>query len=121
MTSKLKDKIKNLETSLLQSSTRQSAESLNQLLADDFIEFGVSGKIYNKKDILALLPKEQHSNEIILFDFEMKQLCDDVVHVTYKTKQQEKIVLRSSIWKNNTKHGWKMCFHQGTKIQIDSA
>ena len=66
------DVIKNLETSLLQSSTRQSTESLNQLLADDFIEFGVSGKIYNKKDILALLPKEQHSNEIILFDFEMK-------------------------------------------------
>ena len=27
---------------------------------------------YHKKDILALLPKEQHSNEIILFDFEMK-------------------------------------------------
>ena len=57
---------------LIQPSTRQSIESLNWLLTDDFLEFGVSGQIYHKKDILALLPKEQHSNEIILFDFEMK-------------------------------------------------
>ena len=112
---KIIDEIKSLEKSLLQPNTRQSEEALNQLIAEDFIEFGVSGKIYHKKDILTLLPKEQHSNEIKLFDFEMKQLCEDVVHITYKTILEEKVVLRSSIWKSTIKHGWQMCFHQGTK------
>ena len=109
------EKIKNLELSLLQSKTRNSIKALNQLLADDFIEFGVSGKIYHKNDILTRLPKEKNPVEIEMFDFEVKQFGKGIVHVTYKTLQHKKMALRSSLWKNNTNNGWQMCFHQGTK------
>ena len=109
------EKIKNLELSLLQANARHSMKTLNQLLADDFVEFGVSGIIYHKKDILVLLPKEKNPVEIVMFDFKLKQYAEDIVHVTYKTLQHEKLALRSSLWKKNQINEWQMCFHQGTK------
>jgi hypothetical protein len=60
----MKQLIHQLEQSLLEPSVRQSVTLLNQLIADDFIEFGSSGKIYNKKDIIDSLPSE--STKILL-------------------------------------------------------
>jgi len=47
--------IYNLELSLLDSSVRTSAQKLNLLLADDFMEIRSSGKFYNKTDVMAAL------------------------------------------------------------------
>ena len=49
-----------LETSLLNPETRKSIEQLKRLIADEFIEYGASGLIYNKKDLLILFPKKSH-------------------------------------------------------------
>jgi hypothetical protein len=50
--------IRGKEISLLKPEIRSSIESLSSLIADDFIEFGSSGRIYNKADVLEELPKE---------------------------------------------------------------
>ena len=46
--------LQELELSLLQTSVRSSSR-VAELLAEDFVEFGSSGKIYNKAQSIALL------------------------------------------------------------------
>jgi hypothetical protein len=100
-----------LETSLLNPSTRKSVEKLNELIADDFVEFGSFGRIYTKKDILKYLPIEDH-HELTVEDFMVKELAQNVVLATYSLNG----CLRSSIWKN-TNEKWQMVFHQGRRVQ----
>ncbi len=116
----LKHTIYDLETSLLQPDVRLSPEKLSELLADDFVEFGSSGRIFSKKDILDRLPNdpETEKNQYSVTDFEAKELSDNIILATYKaTKihedESEILSLRSSIWRGlNGK--WQMIFHQGT-------
>ncbi len=44
------------------------------------------------------------------------RLADDVVHVTYLSRQGERSARRSSIWLR-TGGGWRLYFHQGTLAQ----
>lgn len=59
----MKDLIYQLELSLLTPETRHSPAHLNQLIADDFVEFGSSGNIYGKRDCIAYLPLESSSDK----------------------------------------------------------
>ncbi len=70
-----------LETSLLDPSTRMSVEKLNELIADDFVEFGSSGREYTKEDILKYLPIEDH-HELAVEDFIVRELAQNVMLAT---------------------------------------
>lgn len=110
-----------LELSLLTPEVRMSVDKLNNLLSDDFIEFGSSGLVYDKKEILERLPTSSEKVEYVLTDFIIQILADDVVFATYKTDRiinnTDKITsLRSSIWKK-INGNWQMFFHQGTPIK----
>jgi len=48
-----------LEERLLRPDVRSSAEQLDKLLADEFIEFGSSGRVFNKEQIIGTLAYEQ--------------------------------------------------------------
>ncbi|GIP24663.1 DUF4440 domain-containing protein [Paenibacillus sp. J22TS3] len=93
---------------------------MDQLLAEDFREFGSSGSIYNKRDQLdGALSKI--GNEPIIYtvtDFRIKELVQDVVLATYRTfrHRDKAYALRSSIWKRNQEQ-WQMVFHQGTPVK----
>ena len=110
-----------LETSLLQPETRASQEALDRLLADDFIEFGKSGKVYRKEDAIETVPKNATSYQgtYTLSDFEVRVLSPDCVLATYRSDMTyadgERVqALRSSIWKKEGNQ-WRMMFHQGTR------
>lgn len=112
--------IHQLELSLLTPEVRSSFDKLNSLLADDFMEFGSSGLIYDKKEILERLPLNTEKVEFIVSDFVARQLSEDVVLTTFKTERiindTEKMTsLRSSLWKK-INGSWQMFFHQGTPI-----
>ncbi|WP_226036863.1 nuclear transport factor 2 family protein [Aquibacillus saliphilus] len=111
---KIKEHLHSLEILLLQSETRKSKEKLDELLAVDFIEFGSSGRIFDKDAILSRLPKEKNP-EFELMDFDARQLAPGVVLTTYRVlkRMDMKYSLRSSIWKLN-EGKWQMTFHQGT-------
>lgn len=106
-----------LEQKLHGHEVRSSKELLSELIADEFVEFGASGNIYKKKDILDRLPTESSSS---FADFEVLKtqfLSSDVVLITYKINHAKQgTSLRSSIWKKSV-HGWQMVFHQGTLIK----
>lgn len=110
----LKDHIKQLEEKLLNPEVRSSRVELKKLLADDFFEFGSSGRILYKNEDIA-----DDGIGIVrmnLSNFEIHPLSDDIVLATYRifNENTNQHSLRSSIWKLNDGL-WKMVFHQGTK------
>ena len=110
-----RDQLRDLEEELLQSEVRGSTERLAALLAEDFVEFGSSGHVFNKKQIIAALAKETLTQRS-LSDFEATMLAEDIVLVTCATRRSEGgavHTLRSSIWRRNAGR-WQMVFHQGT-------
>lgn len=111
--------IRSLELELLTSATRKNAERVSTLLADDFREFGSSGRVYSKKDIISALQLE---SPVIIsaVDVEISWLAEHVALVTYKSVKnvqtaQSDSALRSSIWTKNGER-WNMVFHQGMKL-----
>jgi len=120
MNKDLKKIIYNLETMLLKPEIRASINQISGLLSDDFIEFGSSGVIYDKKNILEALFKESKiaPAKFSISNFEVKELIDSLVLSTYNAERilpdgKSVISLRSSIWRRND-DGWQMIFHQGT-------
>jgi hypothetical protein len=113
----LKDTLYQLELSLVNQDNRSSADILNELLADDFIEYGSSGSIYNKEvTINSLTGAPSPTYEI--YDFEAISLSEAFAQTRFKTNRTNldgtKLTsLRSSIWKKSNGK-WQMCFHQGT-------
>lgn len=116
----LKDTLYQLELSLVNQDNRSSAEKLNELLADDFIEYGSSGSIYNKEITISSLTSAP-SPTYTIYDFEIVQLSDTCAQTRFKTDRinldgTKLTSLRSSIWKK-TNSKWQMFFHQGTPIR----
>lgn len=114
----LAEQLYQLETSLLQPEVRASAQAVADLLADEFVEFGSSGRVSDKAQIIAAL-KDETGLKRTMTDFKIKRLAADVVLVTYHItryvdRQTESAAsLRSSIWRK-TADRWQMVFHQGT-------
>jgi len=109
--------LRELEERLLQPSVRASAAQVAALLDDDFIEFGSSGRVYNKQQIINLLQDEQgRGSQPTLQDLSARRLAPDVVLLTYRIVETRTI--RSSIWKSIMGQ-WRMVFHQGTRSEID--
>ncbi|MGM0446564.1 MAG: DUF4440 domain-containing protein [Bacillota bacterium] len=115
----LKKHIYELERKLLEPEVRQSKEKIAEILADDFIEFCSSGKIYkyDKGDLIDNKGNDHFDWEIKNFSIDI--LKKDIVLAKYKVIKYNKLEntkiysLRSSIWKYTEKR-WKMVFHQGT-------
>ncbi len=114
MNEELKNTIIKLETELHKNEVRTDAEKLNVLLSDDFFEIGTSGNSYTKNDILNRLPNEE-AYEVKSYDFELREIADNVIQVFYKTESLGRKSFRNSIWLNDNS-SWKMVFHQGTKL-----
>jgi hypothetical protein len=110
-----------LEEPLLQPNVRKFAAEVSQLLAGEFIEFGSSGRIFDKQQIIASLQMEPTAYRALL-DFNTSALAPGVVLVAYRAVRQggtgEPPIysLRSSIWKLIDGR-WQMMFHQGTPSQ----
>ncbi|SFD14563.1 DUF4440 domain-containing protein [Clostridium uliginosum] len=109
-----------LENDLLKSEIRKSPQKVNEILADDFIEFTSSGSEYHYKSG-DVFQKQNDNHELFwkIIDFKIKQLSDDCILAIYKVikhneaNENKKYSLRSSIWKCY-EGKWKMLFHQGT-------
>jgi len=108
----LREEILKLEQTLMY----YRKKDFEDLLAEDFCEFGSSGRIFDKE--IELKSLTEHGYDEIQFnisDFEVIELTDCLVQARYKTenKQSGKKSLRSSLWRfENNK--WRLFFHQGT-------
>jgi hypothetical protein len=103
-----------LEMLLLTRPAELSKDKISSLISDDFYEFGSSGKIWRKPDLVKLLPS-QEPFEGRIDDFRVLALSSTIFLATYKLSGAKRTSLRPSIWRleNNS---WQMVFHQGTPI-----
>jgi|GEM_PF-2394692 len=74
-----------LEEELLNSEVRASKERLNELIADEFVEFGTSGKQYDKQMVLKDLPSEKGSYLVTASDFAFNEIEPGLVEITYQS------------------------------------
>lgn len=118
MDRELAELIERLETELMLAEVRRSPDRIDALLADDFVEFGMSGRRYTKQDMIRLLPQEK-GPDYQATDFEAKQIAPDVVLLTYRAAARSRETgeiawsLRSSLWRRSG-DSWQLIFHQGT-------
>ena len=109
--------IQQFEEQLLRPDVRRSTQALDDLLADEFIEFGSSGRVYDKQQIIASLPNEKAVPRT-LSQFKTTILAPGVILATYHSTywnpdKKPTHSRRCSIWKLINGR-WQMIFHQGT-------
>ncbi|WP_109487285.1 DUF4440 domain-containing protein [Occallatibacter savannae] len=116
-----REELLRLELQLMEPEFRRDRNRVAELLAPDFVEFGSSGTIWSRDGILSLLEMEVIYSRPDVRDFVCRMLCDSVALVTYRTvhasvdARETKEVVRSSIWRKDGA-GWRICFHQGTRM-----
>ena len=115
--------LERLQEELWREETRFDIQRMEEPLADDFFEFGRSGRFYRREDTLAV-PRGPIAAVLPLADFKARLLTQDLAHVTYNSAvTYDGVVLharRSSIW-SRTPSGRVLRFHQGTRIPGDAA
>jgi len=102
-----------LEKKLLSNRIRHSENDLNELIDEDFIEIGKSGKVYDKATAIQALVSTPNESLNKFPDLIVNQLSSDTVLVTYKTEDGG--VARSSIWRSDNSK-WKIIFHQASNL-----
>jgi hypothetical protein len=108
-----------LEESLFRPEIRTSPSAVDRLLADEFVEFGSSGRAFSKRDVVEGLQHEPPVHRT-LTDLHVRPLAPGVILLTYtsvrRDEAHERRFLRSSIWKEIAGR-WQMVFHQGTPAE----
>jgi hypothetical protein len=109
------DELVALERGMWEIGTRGNRHWMDAHLADDFVEYGRSGRIYDKQQILDA-PVGPFRAE--LDDLRVARLSKVVALVTYRSTSifgdaPPARSIRSSIWVRDD-DGWKLRFHQGT-------
>ncbi len=104
-----------LEESLLQPDVRKSSQ-LATPLADQFIEFGTSGRTFTKQGQVDVLQAESPSIQTT-DNFKLTMLAPTVTLLTHFIRHEDSppgYSLRSSVWHQRSE-GWQMAFHQSTR------
>ncbi|HWB89101.1 MAG TPA: DUF4440 domain-containing protein [Acidimicrobiia bacterium] len=109
------EELRRRELELLDPETRSDSKRLGDLLHDDFVEFGSSGSVYEKQMLIEMMVDERPA-PVMVRDFAVRQLGTDTALVTYRTVGQAgQEARRSSVWIRDAS-GWRLVFHQGTRI-----
>ncbi len=122
MNASIQDHLRELEERLLDPSVRNDRDRVARLLADEFVEFGSSGRVFTRRQILDALQNEQPTRRV-LTGFRAVMLAPGVALTTYRVERLESPAasvaysLRSSVWKQSD-GVWQMVFHQGTRAAL---
>ena len=108
-----------LEARLQEKEVRGSETALSSLLAVGFEEFGSSGTVYSREELIASLAAEGEVR-VTMEEFRAELLSPSVALVTYRAVVQRDGAtgldsLRSSVWVLG-EEGWRIRFHQGTRM-----
>jgi hypothetical protein len=107
----VRDELLRLESALASRDPTGVEGGLMSLIAEDFVEFGTSGRTWTARSIREVL-EAPRGEAVPIEDFEVAELGDGVVLATYVISGPPS-VNRSSIWMN--RGGRRLFpFHQGT-------
>jgi hypothetical protein len=117
--SELLETLTELETELHRLETRRNASRLEALLHPDFAEFGRSGRVFAREDVLSEFAEVSDCPRVVAKNFEVRTIGDDAALLTYVSAHEatsghlHRATLRSSLWLHGPR-GWQLLFHQGT-------
>ena len=106
------------EQALLDPAVRRDRAKVDALLAQDFLEFGSSGRIWTRQEIIDSLGAGTYTPPAGA-PMDCVRLAADVALVTYRALRLNRETgagietLRSSIWVMRQGQ-WRLRFHQGT-------
>jgi hypothetical protein len=108
-----------LEVRLLSAEVRSSPALLEDLLAEDFVEFGSSGRVFDRRRVIDSL-KDDPPTHFALDEFRLQLLAPEIALATYRvvarvgSETEVRRSLRSSVWIRRLGR-WVLLFHQGTR------
>lgn len=102
------------ERLLLQPNVRAHADRVHELVHPDLLEFGASGRVWDRASVVEALGADPEVPGEIS-DFSPVKLDEDVVLLTYRVLGGAGS-LRSSVWVRDARSGWLLRFHQGTRL-----
>ena len=107
------------EAGLLTNAVRKDRAQVSEMVAEEFREFGRSGTVYTKAEILNFLEAEEEIR-VVMEEFACQPVAEGVALVTYRSERIEPggetiQALRSSLWVWRDER-WQMVFHQGTAL-----
>lgn len=111
------------ELRLLDPVVRSEPALLAALLHPEFLEFGASGRRWERDAIIESLIEEgadQDARPIVASRMEGTELAPDVVHLTFVTESNGRRAHRSSLWRR-TGDSWRLFFHQATPFSADES
>ncbi len=119
----LLEHLKELECMLFEPTVRRNPDVVSSLLMHNFREFGSSGCVYSKAEIVSVLATQPAEPSVHLKaeNFELVMIEPNAALLTYRVTNRTggalaaAHTLRSSLWVLSGET-WKMVFHQGTKI-----
>jgi hypothetical protein len=105
-----------LENALWREDTRFDLALQEQVFAPDCLEFGRSGRVYTREQML-VTERARIDAVLPLPDLAIRLLDENTAQVTYNSRVTYGGVVeharRSSLW-SRTAAGWVLRFHQGT-------
>jgi hypothetical protein len=101
------------ELALLRPEVRRDPDRLRALLHPDFVEFGASGRVWDRTSIAGVTRGVEEA--ITATDVTPRRLGTDAVLLTYRSQTAGRQALRSSTWVRADGE-WLLLFHQGTPI-----
>ncbi len=114
-----KAELTRLEEAMWRAESRFDLAFQEARFAPDFVEFGRSGRVYNRAQIIRT---DKHPIEASLHNLRLLELDENTVLVTYNSVAVfdgvHEHARRSSIW-SRSPAGWVMRFHQGTPYDPD--
>jgi hypothetical protein len=111
----LTESLLRLELQLMDPVFRRDHSKVAALLADEFREFGSSGRVWNRATVLELMDTERDFMPPAVEEFAVQRIGSDTALATYRAMRPRGATLRSSLWVMDADR-WKMLFHQGTKM-----
>lgn len=115
--------ITELEQAMCQEATRFDLDFQESRFASDFFEFGRSGQIYSRADVIRTDAAPIQA-KVPLPNLRLRALDSNTVQVTYDSEVVRgggvEYAHRSSIW-SRTSSGWALRFHQGTPFYRERA
>jgi hypothetical protein len=108
----LQDHLYSLEERLLHPDRERNRTALIPLFAEDFKEFCVSGRIFNRQQVIDALLKSE-PRPAAISNYYVNPLAKNVALATYRITTTPAVSHRSSLWifRDNR---WQLFFHQGT-------
>ena len=103
------------ELALLDPAVRGDRNAAAKLIDPEFLEIGQGGRLWDCAQVLNEFGAASTMPHVMISEMDARSLADHLVLVTYVSTIEKRSVRRSSIWRESTE-GWRVMFHQGTRI-----